>query len=126
MRRSLLALLALWASPALWAAPALGAPLTNDPSGCGGDAYSTAEVVEGRSRRGPIVAMPDSLCADLSPQAGPPPIDLYAAPGLPGPYDGGYGPGGYDAGGPGPGGLGDGGVYAPYGERLPPRPRRGN
>jgi hypothetical protein len=121
MRRNLLALLALWA------APAFGAPLTNDPSGCGGDAYSSAEVVEGRSRRGPIVAMPDSLCADLSAPARPPALDLYAAPVLPGPYDPAYGPGGgYDAGGPGGGGLGDDGVYAPYGERPPRRPRRGD
>jgi hypothetical protein len=127
MRRSHLALLVLLATPVLRAAPALGAPLTNDPSGCGGDATSSAEVVEGRSRRGPLVAMPDSLCADLSTSARPPAIDLYAAPGLPGPYDPGYDPrGGYDAGGRGPGGLGDDGVYAPYGERLPPRPRRGN
>ncbi len=149
MRRSLLAFLALSASSTLWAVPALADPLTNDPSGCGGDAYSSAEVVEGRRpRRGPITAMPDSMCADLAPSIRPPGVDLYVAPGLPGPYGsgGGYGPGpgygppgpgygpgpgydprgGYDAGGPGPGGLGDGGVYAPYGERLPPRLRRGD
>jgi len=129
MRRSLLALVVLAATPAL------GAPLTNDPSGCGGDAYSSAEVVEGRRpRRGPITAMPDTLCADLAAPARPNGVDFYGAPGVYGPggygvggYGDGYGPGGgYDAGGPGPGGLGDGGVYAPYGERLPPRPRRGN
>ncbi len=38
---------------------------------CGGDAYTFAEVVsppEGAPRRGPVVTVPDTLCADLSNQ----------------------------------------------------------
>ncbi len=36
---------------------------------CGGDAYSSAQVVEGRrSHRGPIEVTPQTLCADLAPQ----------------------------------------------------------
>ena len=41
--------------------------------GCGGDAFSSAEVVDTRSaprarpaKRGPVTAAPDTLCADLS------------------------------------------------------------
>jgi hypothetical protein len=41
--------------------------------GCGGDAFSSAEVVgarqsakPGTARRGPVTAAPDTLCADLS------------------------------------------------------------
>ncbi len=67
-------------------APAAARPLTAGPaeSGCGGDAFSSAEVVEhrpgqGRPRGGPLVAIPDTLCADLAPQPGAPAtqIDVY-------------------------------------------------
>jgi hypothetical protein len=49
-------------------------------SGCGGDAVSSAEVVEHRPpRRGPLTANADTLCADLAPQPGTPAtqIDIY-------------------------------------------------
>lgn len=50
------------------AAPALAQPLTA-VSPCGGDAFSSAQVIEHRPpRRGPLTAMPDTLCADLEPQ----------------------------------------------------------
>ncbi len=78
--------------------PASGEPLGTDTSPCGGDAYSSAQVVEGRApRRGPIVAMPDTLCADLAPQQPPVPVEIYVDP-----YGGGY-----------PGGA------APYGGQMP-------
>ena len=37
---------------------------------CGGDAFSFAEVAEGplAHRGGPVVSVPDTLCADLEPQ----------------------------------------------------------
>lgn len=61
------------------AGPAPGQPLTAGTAepGCGGDAFSSAEIVE--HRRGPLVAMPDTLCADLAPQPGTPmsQIDVY-------------------------------------------------
>nr|WP_092036289.1 hypothetical protein [Methylobacterium pseudosasicola] len=50
-----------------------------DP-GCGGDAFSSAQVIEHQPpRRGPLVAVPDTLCADLAPQPGSPAtqIDVY-------------------------------------------------
>ena len=37
-----------------------------ESSGCGGDSYSFAEVVSSPSRGEPIIAVPDTLCADLS------------------------------------------------------------
>ena len=50
-------------------------------SGCGGDAFSSAEVVEHRpARRGPVTAVPDTLCADLAPQQPPTRLDIYANP----------------------------------------------
>ncbi|WP_457104209.1 hypothetical protein [Methylobacterium sp. P5_C11] len=57
-------------------------PLTAGTAGssCGGDAFSSAEVVEHRApRRGPLVAIPDTLCADVAPQPGTPTtqIDIY-------------------------------------------------
>ncbi|MCJ2069791.1 hypothetical protein MKK75_13485 [Methylobacterium sp. J-030] len=61
------------------AGPAAAQPLTAGTAepGCGGDAFSSAEIVE--HRRGPLVAMPDTLCADLAPQPGTPTtqIDVY-------------------------------------------------
>lgn len=44
------------------------APAAANTLGCGGDAYTYAEVVEhapGTRSRGPVIALPDSLCADL-------------------------------------------------------------
>ena len=60
------------------------------------------KVIEGRPpRRGPLPAMPDTLCTDLTPQGPPPRIDILVTPGL-----------GAPAGGPGAG--------VPY-EGRPPR-----
>ncbi len=48
--------------------PAMAQPLTAG-SPCGGDAFSSAQVIEHRPpRRGPITAVPDTLCADVEPQ----------------------------------------------------------
>jgi hypothetical protein len=59
-----------------------GGPLTTG-SDCGPDAFSSAQVVEGRPpRRGPLTAMPDTLCTDLTPQQPQPRIDIYAYPGV--------------------------------------------
>ena len=58
MRTAFLALLVLAASPA-------AAANTKD---CGGNAFTFAEVVEARPgtrARGPVMSVPDSLCADL-------------------------------------------------------------
>ncbi|KQP10059.1 hypothetical protein ASF28_02530 [Methylobacterium sp. Leaf99] len=109
--RGVLALVAVLA-----AGPVLGAPLSTDDAGCGGDAYSSAEVVKGRSRRGPLTAVPDTLCADLAAPPGRTRIEIYGVPGVPG--------GGYDAGRLGRDGLGGDGDGAPYERRLPRRPRR--
>ncbi|NEU12357.1 hypothetical protein G3T14_09440 [Methylobacterium sp. BTF04] len=93
------------------AAPAAGAPLSSDTAGCGGDAYSSAQVVEGRpARRGPITAMPDTLCADLSAPRGSTQIEIYGLP----------------ASGYGGDGIGADGGSAPYGGQPPRRPRRGD
>ncbi|MGU3420133.1 hypothetical protein [Methylobacterium sp. D54C] len=76
LRIALALALAALAGPA--AAQSLSAG-SADP-GCGGDAFSSAEVVENRPpRRGPLVATPDTLCADLAPQPGTPTtqIDVY-------------------------------------------------
>lgn len=54
------------------AAPA--APAAANTLGCGGNAYTYAEVVEhapGRRMRGPVIALPDSLCADLVEESKP-------------------------------------------------------
>ncbi|MER2252014.1 hypothetical protein ABS772_19015 [Methylorubrum podarium] len=59
-----------------------GDPLTAGPD-CGPDAFSSAQVIEGRPpRRGPLTAMPDTLCTDLTPQQPQPRIDIYAYPSL--------------------------------------------
>jgi hypothetical protein len=56
--------------------------LSTDPSSCGGDAYSSAQVIEGRPpRRGPITAVPDTLCADLSAPRSNTRIEIYGLPG---------------------------------------------
>jgi hypothetical protein len=47
---------------------ALAAPAQANTVGCGDNAYSFAEVVSrprGARERGPLVSVPDSLCADL-------------------------------------------------------------
>jgi hypothetical protein len=52
---------------ALLALAAPGAALANSP-GCGENAFSYAEVVEAKPaarKTGPLVSVPDSLCADL-------------------------------------------------------------
>ncbi len=69
---------------ALLAAPAAraGEPLTTGPD-CGPDAFSSAQVIEHRPpRRGPLTAMPDTLCTDLTPQQPQPRIDILVTPGL--------------------------------------------
>lgn len=66
----------------------------NSSPDCGPDAFSSAEVVERRPpRRGPLTAVPQTLCADLAPQVPPAPVDIQVYPGLippvgrPGPGD---------------------------------------
>ncbi|MCJ2122544.1 hypothetical protein [Methylobacterium sp. J-077] len=64
------------------AGPAAARPLTagSADAGCGGDAFSSAQVIEHQPpRHGPLVAVPDTLCADLAPQPGSPAtqIDVY-------------------------------------------------
>ena len=50
---------------------------------CGGDAYSSAQVIENRPpRRGPLTAMPDTLCADVAPQGVQPPVEIGIYPSL--------------------------------------------
>ena len=58
MRRFCVALAGLLVLPAAGIAD-------GESSGCGGDSYSFAEVVS-PSRGEPIIAVPDTLCADLS------------------------------------------------------------
>lgn len=101
-----IALLALLA-----AAPAVAQPLSTDPTGCGGDAYSSAQVIEGRPpRRGPLVAMPDTLCADLAAPPNRTRIEIYGLPGAGDLTDG----------------IGGGGGGAPYEDRARRPPRRGD
>ncbi|GJD95296.1 hypothetical protein [Methylobacterium iners] len=70
---------------ALLVAPA-GAESLGTDSDCGGDAFSSAQVIEGRPpRRGPITSVPDTLCADLSTPKSNTRIEIY---GLPGGVDG--------------------------------------
>lgn len=69
---------------ALFAAPAAkaGESLSAGPD-CGPDAFSSAQVIEHRPpRRGPLTAMPDTLCTDLTPQQPQPRIDILVTPGL--------------------------------------------
>ncbi|MCJ2056518.1 hypothetical protein MKL09_08125 [Methylobacterium sp. J-048] len=65
------------------AGPAEAQPLTAgsaDP-GCGGDAFSSAQVIEHRPpRHGPLVVVPDTLCADLAPQPGSPATQIDVVP----------------------------------------------
>ncbi len=101
---------------ALLVTPAVAETLSTD-SRCGGDAFSSAKVIEGRPpRRGPITSVPDTLCADVSTPRGNTRIEIY---GLPGALDGGSAADDR---------LGAGGAAAPYeGERRGARrsgPRR--
>ena len=60
-------------------------------AGCGGNANTFAEVVEGSRGRGPVVVRPDSLCADLA-ETRPPasvPIDVHVGVPAPGQEAGG-------------------------------------
>ncbi|MGU3538930.1 hypothetical protein [Methylobacterium sp. A54F] len=106
---------ALWAASGLL--PAAGKPLAAG-SACGGNAYSSAQVIEGRpARHGPITSVPDTLCADLD---GPRPavnIDIYGVPGT------GVGTGTETGSGTGTG-IGTGGTGAPYGDQPRRRPWR--
>ncbi|ACA19131.1 conserved hypothetical protein [Methylobacterium sp. 4-46] len=80
---------------ALTAALAALPPALAAEAGCGGDAYSSAQVTAG-GRPGPITAVPETLCADLSgTRRTPLRLDLYApapasgadgATGTPAPY----------------------------------------
>ena len=60
------------------------AEVLDSTSSCGGDAYSSAKVIEGRPpRRGPITTVPDTLCADLAPQRrDSTKIEIYGVPWL--------------------------------------------
>ncbi|KQO44960.1 hypothetical protein [Methylobacterium sp. Leaf85] len=79
--RGVVALAAILIGAPAWSGPACAGGLSTDISPCGGDAYSSAEVIEGqRSRRGPLVAMPDTLCADLAPQRPADPVEIYVDP----------------------------------------------
>lgn len=81
MRR--LARAAILAGSALLAPlrPAAAEPLEAGASACGGNAYSSAEVTEGRGRRrGPLTAVPDTLCADIETGRPPTRIELYGIP----------------------------------------------
>lgn len=62
-----------------------GGPPSTGPD-CGPDAFSSAQVVEHRPpRRGPLTAVPQTLCADLAPQGAPAQVDIHLYPGLPAP-----------------------------------------
>ncbi|QRE76580.1 hypothetical protein [Methylobacterium aquaticum] len=91
--------------------PALAQGLSTGPD-CGGDAYSSATI--GTNPPGPLVAVPDTLCADLEQGRAPSTRIDVIAPGLapPPPYGDPYG---------------DRYAPAPYDGRplLGPRPPRG-
>ncbi|GJE41471.1 hypothetical protein [Methylobacterium soli] len=83
-------------------------------SACGGNAYSSGQVIEGRPpRRGPITSVPDTLCADLDSPRPPVRIEIYGVPGLSG--------GTQESDGIGADGSGGVGQPTPYGGL----PRRG-
>ncbi|WP_246688351.1 hypothetical protein [Methylobacterium sp. WL120] len=61
--------------------PVAAEPLEAGASACGGNAYSSAEVTEGRGRRrGPLTAVPDTLCADIETGRPSTRIELYGIP----------------------------------------------
>ncbi|GLS46616.1 hypothetical protein [Methylobacterium brachythecii] len=65
----------------LLACPASASELSAGTPDCGGDAFSSVQVIEHRPpRRGPLTAVPDTLCADITPQQPPARIDIYANP----------------------------------------------
>ena len=75
--------LALTLTAVALAGAATAQPLTAgaDRSGCGGDAFSSAQVIEHRPpRHGPLVAVPDTLCADVAPQPGSPATQIDVVP----------------------------------------------
>ncbi|MEH3061212.1 MAG: hypothetical protein PGN34_03895 [Methylobacterium frigidaeris] len=37
---------------------------------CGGNAYSSAQVTDSRGPTGPLVSVPDTLCATIAPETG--------------------------------------------------------
>jgi hypothetical protein len=60
--------------------PATAQPLGTE-SPCGGDAFSSAQVIEHRPpRRGPLTSVPDTLCADLAPQRPPAQVEIGVYP----------------------------------------------
>lgn len=66
--------------------------LTAGTADCGGDAFSTAEVIEKRpARHGPVTAVPQTLCADLMAQQPPANVEIGVYPVLR-PSDGASGP----------------------------------
>lgn len=66
----------------LTGAPSLAQPLTTGSS-CGGDAFSSARVIEHRPpRRGPLTAVPDTLCADVAPQHPEADVQIEVFPGI--------------------------------------------
>ena len=80
MRGAVLAAILAACAP-LAPGPVAAQPLEAGGSACGGDAYSSAQVTEGRGRRrGPLTAVPDTLCADLETARPPTRIELYGIP----------------------------------------------
>lgn len=71
----------LFVATVILGSPAAAGELTAGTPDCGGDAFSSAEVIEHRPpRRGPLTAVPETLCADLTPQQPPARVDIYANP----------------------------------------------
>lgn len=69
-------------------------PLTAGGPDCGGDAFSSAQVIEkGPPRRGPLIATPQTMCADLEPQQPPANVEIGVFPSI----GRGRGSRGYDA-----------------------------
>ncbi len=50
--------------PAL-ASALIAAPAFANSTGCGENAFTFAEIVEAKLAKGPVMSVPDSLCADL-------------------------------------------------------------
>ncbi|GEP09147.1 hypothetical protein [Methylobacterium gnaphalii] len=73
--------IALFVATSLLASPAAAGELSAGARDCGGDAFSSAQVIEHRRpRRGPLTAVPDTLCADVTPQQPSVRVDIYANP----------------------------------------------
>lgn len=76
----------------LFAGVARAEPHTAGVPDCGGDAYSSAQVIENRPpRRGPLTATPQTLCADLAPRQPPANLEIGVFPSI-GRGHGGNGP----------------------------------